>query len=562
MEPIICVALYARVSSQRQAEELTIQSQIAGLQQRLEQDRLVVEPELCFQDEGYSGSTLLRPALERLRDLAHAGGVDRIYVHSPDRLARKYVYQMLLLEEFTHQGVEVVFLNHDPQHQSAEGNLLLQMQGMIAEFERAKILERTRRGRRFAARQGKVSALGCAPYGYRYVPKHQGDGEARYDVILDEARLVRELFTWVGVEGLSLRGVVDRLAERGVPTVSGKPRWNAATIRGMLLNPTYIGTAKYGKTRLMPRTSARRPKRGDPPTPRQEKVAQDTSPDEQESIAVPALVSVELFAATAERLAENRQRHRQQKHGSEFLLGGLLICHRCGSAYCGRRLRRATTGERPYAYYRCLGTDKHRHGGEAICINPSLNGALLEAAVWSDACSLLQDPARLQRELERRWDRPATDQLALSDRRETIAKLKRRLGRLLDAYENGWLDKDEFEVRMARAKERLAREREAQAQFERDAQSDEELRLVVGHFQMFAQHVGERLQHADLATQRKLLRLLIKRIEVDDDEVRIVYKVQPDPFVITPARGNFLQDCLKRQVGPSAHRKNFSIATA
>ena len=147
MDQTLSIALYARVSSQHQADELTICSQVAALRQRIEQEGLMLQEELCFLDEGYSGNTLLRPALERLRDLTHCGAVDQVYVHSPDRLARKYVYQMLLLEEFAREGVQVIFLNHNPQDQSAEGDLLLQMQGMIAEYERAKILERTRRGR-------------------------------------------------------------------------------------------------------------------------------------------------------------------------------------------------------------------------------------------------------------------------------------------------------------------------------------------------------------------------------------------------------------------------------
>ena len=153
------VALYARVSSERQADELTIQSQVAALRQRIVADGCKVEPELCFQDEGFSGGTVQRPALERLRDLAYSGVIDRLYIHSPDRLARKYAYQVVLMEEFSKHDVEVVFLNDVAGVAAPEGNLLLQMQGMIAEYERAKILERTRRGRRFAARQGKVSAV-------------------------------------------------------------------------------------------------------------------------------------------------------------------------------------------------------------------------------------------------------------------------------------------------------------------------------------------------------------------------------------------------------------------
>jgi site-specific DNA recombinase len=505
MDSTTSVALYARVSSQRQADELTILSQTAVLRQRIEQDGFGVEEERCFLDEGYSGSTLLRPALERLRDLAHCGGIDRLYVHSPDRLTRNYVYQMLLLEEFSRQGVQVIFLNHDPQDQSAEGNLLLQVQGMIAEYERAKILERTRRGRRFAARQGKISVMGHAPYGYRYVSKHEGDGEARYDIVLEAARVVRAMFTWVGLEGLSLGEVVHRLSEQGVPTATGKRRWDRATIRGILLNPAYTGTAKYGKTRLVPRIPGRRSKRGDPAIPRQDKVGQATSPEEQEPIPVPALVSCELFAAVAERLEENRRRYREQKKGAEFLLGGLLICHRCGSAYCGRR-HKPTGAKRPYFFYRCLGTDKYRHAGETICMNKSLRGAGLEAAVWSDVCSLLQDPGRMRRELERRLERPPDAEFDALHRRESIAKLKRRLARLIDAYENDWLDKDEFESRISRAKQHLAREEEAYARYEQDARSDDELRLVVDQFQTFAEQIATGLDQADFATRRKLLR--------------------------------------------------------
>jgi site-specific DNA recombinase len=546
----LSVALYARVSSQRQAEELTIHSQVAALRERIAVDAHSIADELCFLDEGYSGSTLFRPALERLRDLAHVGGLDQLYVHSPDRLARKYVYQMLLLEEFSRHGVQVVFLNQDPQDESAEGNLLLQMQGMIAEYERAKILERTRRGRRFAARQGKVSVLPTAPYGYRYVPKHLADGEARYDVVLEEARLVREIFAWVGVEGLSLRQVTDRLRERGIPTAKGRPRWDGATIRGILHNTAYIGMAKYGKTRLVPRTPGRRPKRGDPAIPRLEKVSRPTAPEEQESIPVPAIVSAELFGAVAERLEQNRRRYRQHRQGTRYLLSGLLVCQRCGSAYCARKLGAPKKDGSHYFYYRCLGGDRYRHGGETICANKGLSGAVLETAVWADVCSLLQDPERVRREFQRRLDRPATEPPDAAHYKDSIAKLKRRLARLVDAYENGWLEKEDFQSRIGRVQERLAREEEAYAEYERNVTSDDELRLVIGQFQTFAQQIVSGLEGADFDLRRKLLRLLVNRIEVRENEIQIVYKVQPPPFVLRPARGDFLQDCLKRTFGP------------
>ena len=171
----ITPGIYARVSSDQQAKEQTIASQVDALRQRVLADGLALAEELCFLDEGHSGSTLLRPALERLRDQAAAGVIDRLYVHSPDRLARKYAYQVLLLDELKRCGVEVVFLNHDIDR-SPEGDLLLQVQGMVAEYERAKILERSRRGKLHAARRGSLNVLGGAPYGYRYVSQRDSGG--------------------------------------------------------------------------------------------------------------------------------------------------------------------------------------------------------------------------------------------------------------------------------------------------------------------------------------------------------------------------------------------------
>jgi site-specific DNA recombinase len=548
MNDSIRAALYARVSSERQANELTIQSQVAALRQRITADGCKVESELSFLDEGFSGSTVQRPALERLRDLAYNGVIDRLYVLAPDRLARKYAYQVVLIEEFTKHHVQVVFLNEVAGLGSPEGDLLVQMQGMIAEYERAKILERTRRGRRFAARQGKVSVMGHAPYGYRYVAKQTAGGEARYEVLPEESQHVQAMFTWVGVEGLSLSEVSRRLRQQGVPTPKGLACWDRATIRGLLVNPAYQGTAKYGKTRLLPRNNDRRAMRGAPLTPRSDMVAVPTTPAEQEEIAVPALVSADLFAAAAERLEENRRRYREQKKGTEFLLSGLMICARCNSAYCGRRqhLKSAT-----YVYYHCIGTDRHRHHGERICTNAGLNGRV-EKAVWSDLCSLLREPKRLRQEFEARLDGPVHENAEVARLEQAIVQHKRRIARLIDAYENGWLDKVEFEPRVRSVKDRMARDEAALAEHQRDSVDAEELRLVLGQFDAFAERMSENLEQADFATKRQLLRLLIKRIEVTDQDVRIVYKVSPRPFVSSPSNGGFLQDCLKFHATPSA----------
>src|SRR6266852_9547121 len=241
-------AIYARVSSERQATAQTIASQLAALRERVTVDGYVVPEAMQFLDDGYSGTTLVRPALERLRDIVAAGAVDRLYVHSPDRLARKYAYQVLLVDEFRRSGVEVIFLNRE-LGQTPEDDLLLQVQGMIAEYERAKIIERNRRGKRHAARSGSVNALSGAPYCYRYFTKQEGGGRARYEIDIQEARVVKKIFEWVGKERVTIGEVCRRLVRAGQKTRKGKLFWDRSVIWGVLKNPAYIGEAGFGKTR-------------------------------------------------------------------------------------------------------------------------------------------------------------------------------------------------------------------------------------------------------------------------------------------------------------------------
>src|SRR3954468_6421594 len=296
------VAIYARVSGEQQAKEDTISSQIEAVTRRIATDALECDPELRFVDDGYSGSVLTRPGLERLRDHAAAGAIDRLYVLDPDRLSRKYAYQVLILEELTRCGVEVVFLRN-PIGRGPEADLLLQVQGMIAEYGRAKTLELCRGGKQPAARRGSVNVLSGAPYGYRYVGKHEGGGEARYQVVAEEARVVRKIFDWVGQERCSIGEVCRRLKDEGVPTRTGKSAWDRSVVWAVLKNPAYKGTAAFGKTRAGEFKPQRlRPQRGRPEQPRRPVSTVETSRENQIFIDVPALASEELFGAVQAQL--------------------------------------------------------------------------------------------------------------------------------------------------------------------------------------------------------------------------------------------------------------------
>ncbi|HOX60244.1 MAG TPA: recombinase family protein, partial [Verrucomicrobiota bacterium] len=546
-ERILRAGLYARVSSEQQAKENTIASQVEALRQRMTQDEVVGEPELCFVDEGYSGSTLVRPALERLRDLAAAGGLDRLYVHSPDRLARKYAYQVLLVDELRRCGVEIVFLNRQIGV-SPEEDLLLQVQGMVAEYERAKILERSRRGKRHAAQSGRVNVLSGAPYGYRYVSKREGDGEAGYQVVFEQARVVSQVFEWVGRDRLSIGEVCRRLLREGIPSPRGKSSWDRSTAWGILRNPAYKGSAAFGKTRNGPRRPRLRAYRGQAEQPRRVCAAYDVPCEEWTPIPVPAIVGEDLFNAVTEQLAENRHRRQQQRRNC-YLLQGLLACACCGHALYGKPLSLSSRKgkKRKYAYYRCIGTDAYRFGGQRICHNKQVRTDVLEAAVWEDVCSLLNEPERIEQEYQRRLNEKKKDGRSgsLTDLGTVIQRVRRAMTRLIDAYGDGLLERTEFEPRIRSARDRLTKlDAEAKAQTEQEAQR-QYLQLAIGQLKDFAERVKQGLCDADWTRRREIVQALVKRVEVGTEGVRVVYRVAPVPFVDSPERGS-MQHCWRR----------------
>ena len=541
---LIQAALYARVSSDQQSRAQTIQSQLKALRTRIADDGAQLAPDSEFVDDGYSGSTLIRPDLERLRDAVANGSIDRLYVHSPDRLARKYAYQVLLVDEWQRAGMEIVFLNHELGG-SPEDELLLQVQGMIAEYERAKILERSRRGKRHKAQVGSVSVLSGAPYGYRYITVGEGGGEARYEICEEEAQVVRQIFTWVARERLSIGAACRRLRAAGVLTRSGKTWWDRTSVWDMLRNPAYRGQAAFGKTRagaLQPRL---RPQRGHPLQPRRASSTHDVPTAEWLLIPVPALVSEQLFTAAQDQLEENRRRARTTRRGARYLLQGLVVCARCGYAYYGKAIsNRARKGHRrDYAYYRCIGTDAYRFGGQRVCTNTQVRTDRLEQAVWQEICGLLREPKRLVNEYERRLEvaqhPPGEADGAMLDKQ--ITKLRQGIGRLIDGYSEGYIDQDEFEPRIRRFKERLQTMESQAKQFHDERQRQAELQLIIGRLEEFSAKVSAGLERFDWSGRRELIRTLVKRIEIDHERVNVVFRVEDT--MGDPETRPFLQHC-------------------
>jgi len=549
------VAIYARVSSDQQADDGTIESQVVALRERVEMDGQSLLDELSFIDEGYSGANLIRPGMEQLRDVVALNGLERLYVHSPDRLARRYAYQVLLMDEFQQAGVDVVFLNRE-LGRSPEDDLLLQVQGMIAEYERAKILERSRRGKRHAARAGDVAVLSGAPYGYRYMSKQEGGGQASYEVIMEEAQVVRQIFQWVGQERCSMSEACRRLKKAGVRTRTGKSTWDRSVVWGMLKNPAYKGMAAYGKTKQGPMKPRLRAQRHCQEHPKRPKSITKMAPEKWLLIPVPALVDEALFDAVQAQLQENRQRARQRKRGARYLLQGLLVCAQCRYAYYGKPVsNRAAKGKkRDYAYYRCIGTDAYRFGGERVCDNLQVRTDKLDQYVWEEVCALLQEPERLSHEYQRRLQTPDGEQQSLQVLQTQISRRRKSIARLIDSYAEGYVEKQEFEPRIQRLRQRLTELEDQAQQKVREQSQKAELQQVISRLEEFSTKVKDGLDEADWHTKRDLIRTLVKQVDVGKEDVTIVFRVIPDPFVLDPDQGvsspnrGSLQHCWGRNI--------------
>ena len=515
-------AIYARVSSERQKEEGTIASQTALLLEYAKDHELRVPSEWIFEDEGYSGATLARPGLERLRDLAAEGQIEVVLIYAPDRLSRKYAYQVLLTEEFCRHGVETIFLK-SAAAETPEERLMLQFQGMIAEYERAQIAERTRRGKRHRAKAGCVNVLCGAPYGYRYIRKSE-HSQAYYEVMEAPAEVVRKIFAWYTQELLSIGAIARRLNEERIPTRSGRGLWERSTVWGMLRNPAYQGSACFGKTEICARRRMTRPLRQKGGYSRRCSSSREKERSQWIEIAVPALVSPATFASAQERLAQNKQRSLRNTQ-EPTLLQGLLVCEQCGYALYRTSTR---TTRRQIKYYRCLGSDRYRHLRGPACSCRPIRQDYLDDLVWQEVLRLLRTPQLIQAELERRRTE-SLNSSAVQQRQEQVSRELTRLGqqmdKLLDAYQEGLIALADLRKRSPEIKKKLGALEQEQQNLKVRAVEDKRWIEVSNSLETFLGRLNETAQTMTPVERQKLLRLLVKQITVGKDLITVHHSI-------------------------------------
>ncbi len=526
------VALYARVSTPNQQQEGTITSQVQSLHLYIRQQGWSLLPTHEYIDEGVSGARLDRPALDRLRDCAQRGEFDAVVVLSPDRLARNYAHQWLLIEEFEKLQVQWIFLQN-PFGDTPQGKLLTQMQGMMAEYERAQIHERTRRGRLEKARRGEFMPWAYHCYGYRYLPKRHG---CVPQVVInpEEAAVVRHLYQAVVEEQLSCRQLTKRLNAAPIPTPSRKSQvWHPATVRNILTNRVYTGTARY---------NYRQPAL---PTYRKEATAPGHAPKTGRSYRpssewveseAPAIIPVGLFEKAHLQLQRNAEvaRKMYQPTSRRYLLRTLVKCGECGLGM-GAAHRRSVCQKYEYLYYDCKGRFPLTCGRITKCSSRQVRADRLDAVVWNSLCELLKTPALLP-QLHQSWAQSkqndvttlTTQQSQLLQRRQ---RLERQSQRLLDAYQTEIITLSELHLRRQKLTTELHHlDRELQ-QLAHTPQQTLHWHEVIAHVDHFRHLLGENLDRLSFADRQTVAQCLIKKVVVTGEQVDIYYVL---PFDYAP----------------------------
>ncbi len=513
------VALYARVSTERQAERGTIGSQLAVLREHVTTagHELVNE----YVDDGHSGARLDRPGLDALRDAAEAGLFEAVWCLSPDRLARAYAYQVLVLDELARFGVKVHFTDApDLATDDPQAVLLTQVQGVIAEYEKAKIAERYRRGKLFRARAGEITSW-KAPYGYRRIARSTASGPAHLQIYEPEAAVVRRIFT-ERTAGTTIREICRQLNADAVPSPTGKPTWGHSTIGRLLRNEAYLGRVYYNRTEMIAHAGPGRRTR-QAPRPREDWIPIDC----------PAIVTDEQFQTAGRVAYDNSQWSPRRAEPGAFLLKGLVKCGVCRvGTNCHKMRGRNGTWHR---YYYCRNHDPLRAGGEdRRCPERNIRADALDEFVYDQVRAALTEPAvLLAGEQAVTLTQPIPDdellaaELARLDRKiDNTAAEKRRL---VDLFQAGLIDMPELQRRQ---REVTARHTELTAK--RDTLAAERTALARGNLLRrritdFADKIHTIIDQLDRVQRQQLMRLLIEDVYVTGSHVQIQLRIRLDP---------------------------------
>ena len=526
------VAIYARVSTLNQQQEGTIASQVQLLKQHIQRQNWSLLPEHEFLDEGVSGARLDRPALDRLRDCAQRGEFDAVVVLSPDRLARNYAHQWFLVEEFEKLNTQLIFLQN-PFGDTPQGKLLTQMQGMIAEYERAQIAERMRRGRLDKARRGEFIPWAYACYGYRYHPKRHG---CPPQVVIepDEAAVVRSIYRAAVEEQLSCRQITKRLNESKTPTPSGKNQvWQSATVRNILVNRTYAGTARYNHRQpVIPKY-----RKTDENKLRYLKTGRSYRPESEWVLSeAPAIITPEIFDKAQLQLARNAEAARKmyQPNSRRYLLRTLVKCGECGLQMRGIRSR-SQSGKQEYLYYFCNGHSPLTVGRATPCRSKNVRADRLDEIVWQALCQLLRQPDLIP-QLHRTWVEAKQQSISTLEAQQSQLlqrrqRIERQTQRLIDAYQAEIIGLSELQSRRQKLSSELQQIDQETRRLATAQQQTIHWQQIIDNAETFHRLLGENLEQLSFEDRQVVAQCLISKTIVTGEEVDIHFVL---PFESSP----------------------------
>lgn len=435
------IALYARVSSETQTKEGTIDSQLETLREYAKANHLTIVQE-CI-DDGYSGTTLDRPGLDEVRDLAQSGSIEGILILSLDRLSRKQAHQIILMEEFKKQNTQLIFTDQNFTD-SPEDNLMLQIQGAIAEYERTKILDRMRRGMIYAVKKGQ--APNNAPYGYRYIPKSI-NSVGHWEVNPDETKIIQYMYDLYVNERLKGTQIAKRFNDEAVPCRGQK--WWSSQIYALLKSEAYIGRAYRFKEHS---TEPKKHPKADIYRKDKKTVSAPRPREEWVEIPVPPIIDQETWDKAQALLKQNTYQARRNNSKNEYLLRGLVVCGLCGCMAPGYVSNKST-------YYSC-GAKRNKN----ITSKPhdeviQVKHQPLDERVWESLKELLDNPENLKAQLDNRLHARRAKTLSSQSTDEIDKELKQlatQEKRLLDAYRESIIDLAELKEQ----KDRIAQRRQ------------------------------------------------------------------------------------------------------
>lgn len=501
--------IYVRVSTDEQKNGYSLQTQIEACHNyAVEQGHQVVAE---FQDE-YTGASLDRPGLNHLRDFIARNPLDVVVVYDVDRLARKSAYQVLIEEEFRRAGVTVEYVLGQ-YADTDEGRLQKQIRAVIAEYEKAKILERSKRGKRGKAKSGFVLTGARPPYGYRVRSEPH---KAWLEIDESEAAIVRMVFDWylngdeIG-KPMSANAIAKRLTAQAIPTRGDKQAhfakkfghgvWQRAMIIHILTNETYTGIWYFGKTKMVDDGKHReqQPKRG-----LGKQVARDR--DEWIPVKVPAIIDLETFALAQKHKEQNR-RLLAGHAKNEYLMKSRLTCANCGYSLRGQAINSRSKTYKHF-YYACKGKEQI----VKRCNLPSVRGDWVDAIAWEWAKTIIENPDNLriglegiQSELEQ-TNRTLFDRMAIIE--DQVQDYQNQLDKLLDLYLNGDFPKEVLAERKNRLEHMLVNLHKEQndlaGHIRQVTMSDDQLSLI----ENFCAKIRPILDEADFNTQRQIIELL------------------------------------------------------